>query len=526
MSEAQEEVTTAQALYNKLDPDRLPFIERARRAAELTVPYLVPPEGSSGTTDYAEPSQSLGARGVRHLASTTMLTLFPPNAPFFKYQIDDISMDEITEENRGVVEAALNKRERAVMAEVNASGFRPHAFEAGRQLIVAGNYLLYVPYEGKIKGFPLTNYVVRRDASGNLLDIVIKESIAKSALPEEVLGMLPPELAEKKRDDELEVFTRVSWSDVDQVFLETQEISGVTITDEKSAGKYPKDKLPYVVLRFTAIAGEDYGRGLVEELIGDLNSLDALTTALREGTVQGAKVVWMVDPASGVQARTLSKASNGDFVQGKAVGVTPLRLDKQSDFAVAERYIQSITERLSFSFMLHTAIQRKGERVTAEEVRYMAAELDKSLGGVYTLLADELQMPVVKLFEVRMEKSRKVPPLPDGVTSTAVITGIDALGRGNDLQNLDLLVAGLQQILGAEGTMRYLNGGEYIKRRGASLGIDMDGLIRTDEEIAQSEQQAQMERMIQHLGPQALQQAGNMGKEQMKAQGEAPNATE
>ena len=36
-----------------------------------------------------------------------------------------------------------------------------------------------------------------------------------------------------------------------------------------SEGSYPKNKSPFLALRFTHIDGEDYGRGFVEEYIGE-----------------------------------------------------------------------------------------------------------------------------------------------------------------------------------------------------------------------------------------------------------------
>jgi hypothetical protein len=302
-----------------------------------------------------------------------------------------------------------------------------------------------------------------------------------------------------------------------------QEIDGVQIDGEYS-GSYPKDKLPWLPLRFTYVEGEDYGRGFVDEYIGDLNSLDVLTEALRDGTVQGAKVVWIVSPNSTVRVEKLSKAENGAFVQGDINMIQPLRLDKQADFAVAERFIQQLTERLSFAFLLNTSVQRKGERVTAEEIRYMAGELDQGLGGVYSLLAEEFQLPVARLFEARMEFVRKVAPLPKEITSTTIVTGLDALGRGNDLQNLDSFLAGAAQLGGPEVIGRYVNLGEYFKRRGAALGIDMGGLIRTDEELQAADQAAQQQQMISQLGPQAISQLGGMAKEGMKQQAQ-PQAT-
>jgi hypothetical protein len=515
-------VITAKALYAQLATDRDAYLKRARRAAELTVPYLFPKEGTSGSADFTEPNQGLGARGVRFLASKLSMSLFPINAPFFKYEIDDIALQDLTKatDKRGEIEKALSARERAVISEMNGSMFRPVAFEACRQLVVAGNYMIFIPKKGKPRGFRLSSYVVNRDPSGNVLDIVIKEEVARVALSPEIKAKIASATAEAPREAKVEVYTKITLDDASNQYLVTQEIDDVEIDGEYS-GSYPADKLPWLPLRFTYVEGEDYGRGFVDEYIGDLNSLDVLTAALRDGTVQGAKVVWIVSPNSTIRVEKLAKAENGGFVQGDINAIMPLRLDKQNDFAVAERFIQQLTERLSFAFLLNTSVQRKGERVTAEEIRYMAGELDQGLGGVYSLLAEEFQMPVAKLYEIRMEFVRKVPPLPKEITSTTIVTGLDALGRGNDLANLDGFIAGAAQVGGPEAIGRYVNLGEYFKRRGAALGIDMGGLIRTDEEIQAADQQAQQMAMVQQLGPQAIAQMGGMAKEGMKQQPQA-----
>ena len=46
------------------------------------------------------------------------------------------------------------------------------------------------------------------------------------------------------------------------------------------------------------VDGECYGRGRVEEFIGDLKSLEALSQALVEGSAAAAKVVFTVSPST------------------------------------------------------------------------------------------------------------------------------------------------------------------------------------------------------------------------------------
>lgn len=516
---AEIEQVSAKALYDKLATDRNPYLKRAQDAAALTVPHLMPPDGVTASTAFEEPSQSLGARGVRHIASKVQLALFPINTPPFKYEIDDIAVRKENEANggkNGEINKALSERERAVVSEMYGSVFRPVSFEACRQLIVAGNYLLFIPKEGRPRGFRLNQYVVDRDGAGNVLDIVVKESMSREALPKEIVAKLgQTEQKDADRDANIDLYTHIRR--VEDKFLVRQQIDDVEVAD---GGDYPIADVPWLALRLTYIEGENYGRGFVDEYMGDLTALNALTEALRDGTAQSAKVVWLVAPNSVVKAKQLAQARNGGFVTGEANSVVPLQVNKQADFSVAERFIAQLIERLSYAFMLNSAVQRNGERVTAEEIRFMANELDQGMGGIYSLLSEEFQLPVIRLYEKRMEHNRKVPPLPKGVTSVKVIAGLDALGRGNDLQNLDAFIAGLGQLFGPEEVARRINAGEYMSRRGAALGIDTNGLVRTDDELAQGDQSAQMQQLMEKLGPQAIAQMGGMAKEGMKQQAE------
>jgi hypothetical protein len=514
---AEIEKVSAKALYDKLVTDRDPYFRRAVEAAKLTVPHLMPDNGTTASTTLPEPSQSLGARGLRNLASKIHLALFPINTPPFKYEIDDIAVREATqaEDQRGEVEKALSARERAVVSEMYGSLFRPVSFEATRQLLLSGNYLLHIPKEGRPRGFRLNQYVCDRDGSGNWIDLVVKESMSPAALPAEIANQVLSirEVQDKPRDSNVDVYTHVTRSG--DKYIVSQECEGIDITGP-NVGEYPLDACPWLPLRLTYIEGENYGRGFVDEYIGDLSALDKMIEALRDGTAQSAKVVWLVNPNSVVKPKQLAAAENGGFVTGEATSVTPLQVNKQADFAVAERFIQTLVERLSYAFMLNSSVQRAGDRVTAEEIRFVASELEQGMGGIYSLLSEEFQLPVVRLYEKRMEHSRKVPPLPKGVTSVRVVAGLDALGRGNDLQNLDALVGGLAQLFGPEEIGRRINAGEYIKRRAAALGIDDGGLVITDDQLAQGDQNSQLQALIEKLGPQAIAQMGGMAKEGMR----------
>lgn len=486
--------------YSQLLSERDSFLQRARDASELTVPYLMPPEGHSGSTVYNTPFQGIGARGVNNLASKLLLTLLPPNSPFFRLMIDDFDLAQLGDAGRGAVEEALSRIERAALQEIEATAVRVPVFEALKQLIVTGNALVYLPKKDGMKVFRLDRYVVQRDAMGNVLEIITKESVAPEMLPQEVQDLLKGNEEEGYKSEDavfrnLDLFTYVcrkgkKW----EIY---QEVKGIEVPN--SRGSYPIDKCPFIPLRFSRIDGEAYGRGFVEEYLGDLKSLESLTQAIVEGSAASAKVLFLVRPNGTTKARALAESPNGAIVNGDANDVTTLQVQKGSDFGVALQSVQAITERLSFAFLLNSSVQRQAERVTAEEVRYMAQELESALGGVYSILSQEFQMPLINLLLHRMEQSGKMPKMPKDSIKPTIVTGLEALGRGQDLNKLAQFLQYLQP-LGAELIQKELNVGDYIDRLGASLGIDTQGLIKSEEEKQaemQAMQQAQQQQMMQ-----------------------------
>ena len=85
-----------------------------------------------------------------------------------------------------------------------------------------------------------------------------------------------------------------------------------------------------------------------------------------------AKVLYLVSPSSQTNIRALSKAANGAFVRGRQEDIVPMQLNKQMDMQTVFTTAQQIESRLSYAFLLNSAVQRNGERVTAEEIRYVA----------------------------------------------------------------------------------------------------------------------------------------------------------
>ncbi|RTL93871.1 phage tail protein [Ancylobacter aquaticus] len=505
-------MASAESRYSTLESEQTSYIQRAEECAKLTIPSLVPPRGIGSGHKFKTPYQSIGARGVNNLASKLLLALLPPNAPFFRYKLEPeyLAKARIAPELKSEVEKALGAMERRIMSEVETTSLRVSLFEALKYLVVAGNALLHVQADNSVRVFRLGSYVVYRDPSGNVLEIITREELDREAMPDELKALLPEQSPEPSAKNTVKLYTYVRR--VGNKWLVHQEILDQLVPG--SEGSYPLDASAYIALRFSKVDGEHYGRSYVEEYLGDLASLEALSQAIVEGTAASAKVLFLVDPNGTTRQKTLTDSPNGAVRSGNANDVSVLQVQKAADFRVALETIQQITQRLAFAFLLNTAIQRKGERVTAEEVRYMAGEIEDALGGVYSILALELQPPLLARLEHQMARQKKLPKLPKGSVKPTIVTGLEALGRGHDLTKLNLL---LQQIapLGQEVIAERLNVGDYITRVATALAVETEGLVRSDEEVAQARaaqaQQAMAQMLTEKLGPGAM----NIARDQM-----------
>ena len=505
------------------------FLRRARDASTLTIPYLIPPLGFNATMSLPTPYQSLGARGVRNLASKLLLALFPTNTTFFKYEIDDFLLEKLSQQSkvaRGDFEVAMNRRERAIMTQINKALLRVAASTGLVHLIVAGNFLLHCPKKGRARGFRLDQYVVRRDPEGNVLEIVVEEPLNIHTLPARVRDAIRGDTldggdAGGDKDDHkgagektTYLYTRIYLGD-DGMWHVNQECEGIVIPG--SEGTYPKEFCEWLPLRWSSQPCEDYGRGYVEEFLGDLDSLEGLSETLVEGIAAVARVLFLVKPNGVTRLQVVSKARNGDVRAGNAEDVTVVQAaHKSADFQTAQKQAETIATRLSYAFMLNSTVQRNAERVTAEEIRYVAGELDDALGGLYTLLAAEFQLPVVLLYERRMQEDRNVPALPKNVAEPTITTGLEAIGRGNDLQAMKAWVTDVLQTVGPDTAFKYISPSEFLKRSAAAYGVDTTDLMKTDEEVKQAEQAQQMQELAQKLGPQAISAAGGLAQTAMQ----------
>ena len=500
--------------YTQLSHGRTQFLDTAVECSRLTLPYLIQEDLSSRPTHQKlnTPWQSVGSKCVVNLAAKLMLALLPPQTSFFKFQVRDDKLGvEYPREIKSELDLSFSKMERMVMDYINASSDRVVVHQALKHLIVSGNALIFMGKDG-LKNFPLNRYVVNRDGNGNICEIVTKELISRRILGQDLPEALMPMKPNSPGDDgyktgsddhDVEVYTYVRLDDNGRWKWHQEAFDRIIPGTQSSA---PKKTSPWLVLRFNTVDGEDYGRGRVEEFLGDIRSLEGLSQALVEGSAAASKVVFLVSPSSTTKPKTIADAGNGAIVQGRPDDVGVIQVGKTADFRTAAEQMQQLERRINEAFLVLTV--RQSERTTAEEVRLTQMELEQQLGGLFSLLTIEFLIPYLNRTLHILQRNKELPKFPKDVVRPQIIAGVNALGRGQDQQSLVTFITTLAQTMGPEIIGQFLDPSEYIKRLAAAQGIDVLNLVKSAETMEQ-EKQEQMQQMQQQ---ELMKQAGALSK--------------
>ena len=493
----------AASRYSALSSSRAVYLDKAWVCSQLTLPYLIRKGDYDNSTNAKidkTPWQSVGAKGVSVLSSKLMLALLPPQQSFFKLQLTD--QKEIPPEVRSELDLTFAKIERTINEMIAASDDRVVVHQALKNLVVAGNALIFMGKD-HLKMYPLNRFVVERDGNGNVIEIVTKEHINKHVLGDKYKKTIDeksntlnhpsgsgPRGESLATDDNVTVYTHVKR--LQNKFEWQQEVDGKIIPG--SQGKAPIDATPWLILATNRVDGEMYGRGRVEEYLGDLKSLEALSQALVEGSAAAAKVVFTVSPSATTKPATLAAAGNGAIIQGRPDDIGVVQVGKTADFRTAYEMAQGLEKRLSDAFLIMQV--RNSERTTAEEVRMTQLELEQQLSGAFSLLTVDFLVPYLNRKLLVAQRSGKIPRLPPKIVAPTIVAGLNALGRSTDREALTQYLQVLAQTMGPEVLFKFVNPDEVCKRFAASVGVDVLNLVKSTEEI-QGEKQQQMQQQQQ-----------------------------
>lgn len=470
------------AMFQQMDSQRTAFLGRCEEYARWTIPATFPLAGQENQ-ELMNPWHAVGPRLVNNLANKMMMALFSPSRPFFRLMMDDQLKAEVmakTQATEAQIDEALAKAERKGFLKMGKWRLRTSLTMLMQQLVVVGNGLLYVDtVNNASQAYSLRDYVVKRDLSGVPILTITRDRKHPRTVPENLQKYIP---ASKQvaglamKDQELELYTVVA-RQTDGSHKVVQSFDGVIIPETLTT--YPKDACPWIHSVWKLPRGWDYGVGMVEEYAGDFHAINEVVKSVNMGVAEACDIKKLVNPAGMTDVDELNQAASGAYVSGAADDISiPTLGVKVNDFQFALALAQWHERRLGEAFLLNSAVTRDAERVTAEEIRMQAAELETSHAGIYSRQAEDIQLPLSYLFmnDVNVD-------LAEDQLEPVIVTGMDALSRMSEQDQLMMFMQDLAMLNSVPPQLlAWIDPTGLIQTVGANRGVDYSKFLKSPEQ--------------------------------------------
>lgn len=495
---------SGKARFEELDGLRSSMLTKAEAFAKVTLPYLLPPTNSNEHYDLMDGTyDSIGARGVNHLANKIMLSMFSSVTPFFRLEVNPKIAQQLVEQlglDDTQLAEILSQAEVHGIKQLGNLAMRPMLFEVIKHLITLGNVVLDLTEKPRAIG--LRDYTVVRSKRGGVIEMVLRDTMCYEELVEELQEFVTAH-GYKYSEFRSEPVTFYRW--VKKLsptkWMITQWFNEHKLPD-KFHKEYDKEPLPIHALTWVLPVGYNYGVGLIEENFGDLVGMEQVAEALADAGVLASEYRWLLSGTGTLDTDTFENSANGSAHVGNKDDLTLVTTNTTNQISNLLLVKQDYEKRLGTVFLLHSSITRQAERVTQEEIRQQIQELETSLGGVYARLSQDLQSPLVEYILSTDPQLKKLD------VSYTIITGIDALSRGADRSRIMGFLSDVAQITNLpDTTAKYLKLSAIFNALAAGNGITKGSYVYSDEEVQQSQQQAQEQAIVNNATNTAAQTA-------------------
>jgi hypothetical protein len=455
---------------------------------------------TGSSTEFQQDYQSVGAQATNNLSNKIVENMFPQYRPFFRIDLTDEQVEQLKEAgfSEGEVAQLTSKAEKEAIKVMADEAYRTASLTMLKHLIVLGNSLTYNPPGKPAQVFNLKDWVVKRDRSGKWNCIITRDTHLVDTLPDD-LKQIAYDQGLTEPDASVDLFTCIK-RDGKKIYAH-QEMEDYCKV-ERQGGEYTEANCPWLCLTWNLVRGHDYGIGLVEEYAGAFHQLSAYDEALLNMASIAADIKILVNPMGHTDVDTLNNSSPGEYVYGVEGDLHIHQLDKMSDLQFIAVQRDKIEKSISMAFLMQSGVTRDAERVTKEEIVRQANELEGSLGGVYSRLAEEWQKPKAKHLMSNLKGEL-------AGLDVIVLTGLEALSRTSEHDNIMMFFNDLTILQNLpEAVVPYLKQDQLVQVLAAGRGVEVDKFLKTEKEVEKEREQARQAQAQQEAAIAQAQQAG------------------
>ena len=467
----------------------------------------------AGKGKMARVFDSTAVHATQRFANRLQAGLFPPYKQWCRLE----SGSAIPEESRAEAQDALDKYNVRMFATLRQTNFDLAMGEFLMDLAVGTAVMMITPGDEatpiRFNAIPQYLIAIEEGPYGRVDNVYRKLRIKAEAIPNEFPSVnMTPDLQDaitRSPEKELDLIDAVI---VDQ---ETGRFHYHVIWPAKKQELVYREmrSSPFIVARYTKVAGEVYGRGPLVTAISDIKTLNkTLELLLKNASLAIAGVYTAAD--DGVLNPQNVKIQPGSIISvarnGGAQGPSLSPLPKSGDFNVSQIVINDLRMNIKKILMDDTLPPDNMSARSATEIAERTRELATNLGSAFGRMITEILVPIVSrtLFVLDQQGLIDMPLKVNGIE--VKVTPVSPLAQAQKLQEINDVVQYMQlaNSMGPQGQMsvavpRVL---AFIAER---LGINQE-LLTTPEE-----QQMLMQQMQQMMAPQQAEQAPGAVEESM-----------
>jgi hypothetical protein len=485
---------------------------RCEMYARWTIQYICPETGQENS-EIRKGNVGIGARLVNNLANRVVDVMFPSDRPFFSLPLTPEANRELLEEHGGDKEAAGKEMlairgitERVVeegMRSLDLTAYRPMAVDVVKHAIVTGGCIVRRHEDNLRTIYGIKNYAAYRDMRGQLSAVIMRDAKSFSNLSKDHQDILRARWPSKYKDDsEVVLYTYFERQHANQ-WVGVQGLDDIVI--EETFDTYDNVTLPVMDIVWNLAAGDSYPRGLVEDNSVLFHNVDVTTEAILDLIGIASDIKFLVNPASMLDVDELNSSDRGSYHAGLPDDVAAVEFKHRAELAQLMEQVAQWERQLAQIFLLMTSVTRDAERVTAEEIRAQARELESAFGGLYSKLALSWQKREAEYIIHTMDLSAS------GLDSVDVVvtTGLESLSREGQLEALRLAIADLQMLDAVPEDVRAaMDVRAFSEFVFTNRGVNFGQFIKSKEQI-QADQQAQMQQEQAMMAQQGAVQAAS-----------------
>lgn len=426
------EQSTAADRWNYLEAERQSYYDNCLFYASVGARRLLTRD-ELDRANYTR-NQSFVARGVATLANSINETLFPATRPAFTLIGKTDVLRDLEPEHRDIFNRALSEASEETIEVLRGGAYSEAALRIIENTMVFGSSVFKLK-DKKPTVYNLSDFMLKRDADANVIEFLLSEFVSAGiydtlvndyGLSAEVITKAQGTALKENRENNARVYT---WCVLEgnkwnvKQYLEDAETPF-------SIDKPGVNTFPFYFADWNKIRGSDYGEGLIEQHIADINAFDLYAAALTKSGIASMDYRNLVHPNSGVDVEHMNQAKVGSYVAGDPEAIKTFHggPDAKSVAEVRQHY-QILKRDLSAIFLLKDGIVRDSERTTAEEIRNVSKALETQLSGVYMRFFTDVQKPLI-LDAIKGTGVSKID------ADIHINTGTSALARFTELNNM------------------------------------------------------------------------------------------